>query len=680
MNNLNMVRVAMAYPKVHIGNVDLNVSEIKNLITTNESLMSADVIVLPELALTGYTCADLFLQPILIKQALNGLLNLNNALYQWNRNALIVVGLPFDFNDKGDLYNCAAVIHDGKILGIVPKTFLPNYREFYEKRWFKPATLETGLKAKVGFYGEIPFGTDLLFTCGNLPELKIGIEICEDVWAPIPPSSFQAIAGATLLLNLSASNETVAKSVYRREMITQQSGRCGAAYAYCSSGPTESTTDLVFGGHCILAENGSLVAETKRFEESDVLIADIDVEKLASEKRKCPTFADSQQYLTRQFREIKFNGKFVGDHEDIARKINPMPFVPNDPVTLKNRCEEIFNIQVCGLMKRIQQIGPNGRYTIGISGGLDSTLAALVAYKAFNKLGWDTTHVDAITMPGFGTSSRTLENSKNLMIQLGFTSSLIDIRPLSFQTFQDIKHKPFNLELPTNVWEFVQTLKDLPEGSKDVVFENVQARCRTMLLMNRGFVIGTGDLSELALGWCTYNGDHMSMYGVNCSIPKTLVKFLVKYVAENEIEDEELKDTLISIYNTIISPELLPLGADGQITHSTEDAIGPYELHDFFMFHFLRNSFAPSKIAILANYAFKGKYNCDTIVKWLKVFLQKFFTNQFKRSCIPDGPKVGSVSLSPRGDWRMPSDAEVSMWMNDLNKVGNWKHYNDWAK
>lgn len=653
-----MIRVVAAYPVVHIGNVQKNCDEILKLSKEWEN-NNVDIAVFPELCLTGYTCADLFHQSQLIEDALSGLEYLTKKI-----KSTIIVGLPVSVN--GSLYNCAAVIDQNKVIGIVPKTFLPNYKEFYEKRWFQ--TPQSTDSHYVNINGKsIPFGTDILFSAANFPEFKFGVEVCEDAWMPIPPASFQAIAGATLIFNLSASNDTVTKSDYRREMIKQASGRYISGYVYCSSGPTESTADVVFGGHCIIAENGSLLIETKRFKNQDWIMSDIDIEKLLNSRRSAPTFADSRRYLNKGF--ITHNCSSSITNDTIIRKVDPLPFVQSNLETLKSRCEEIFNIQVCALAKRLQQVGKTN-FSIGISGGLDSTLAALVVHKTFKELDWDTKLVNAITMPGFGTSSKTLNNSLKLMDQLGFTASTVDIQELCIKTFKDINHRPFGI-YPTSNWDhgqiiedgcrFIDKLQKIPTGSKDVTFENVQARIRTLILMSKGFVFGTGDMSELALGWCTYNGDHMSMYNVNCSIPKTLVKFLVKYIAENEVPDA-LNKTLMDIYETTISPELLPLNQDGTISQSTEDLIGPYELHDFFLFYFAKNGFKPDKILALAKLAFT--YEEDIIKKWLKVFLTRFFAMQFKRECVPNGPKVGSVSLSPRGDWRCPSETDCESWLN----------------
>jgi len=657
MNNLlKTARLVVAYTEVKVGNPKDNVDAMIKVLDSLNPKRKPDVILFPELSVTGYTCADLFNQTVLLEAAWRETLRL--AAYVQDQ--IIVVGVPYA---KGHtLYNCAAVLNNHRVVGLIPKTYLPNYKEFYESRWFYPASQE---KCEI-VEGDIPFGIDLIFEVNS--SLKIGIEICEDVFAVIPPSSYQALAGATLLLNLSASNETVAKAEYRRSLVKNQSGRCIAAYAYCSAGPTESTTDLLFGGHCIVAENGSILQETERFKIEDSLVVDIDLEKLINERRCTPTFQDAQRRLPNN----KFRTVIVYTSDTtICRKENKFPFVPSDPATLDKRCEEVFHIQVGALKKRMGQV-LNKKFVIGVSGGLDSTLVLLVAIKACDQLGLPRTSIDAVTMPGFGTSDHTKNNADKLMELLGVARTTIDIREQCLETFRNIGHKPFGIDLDTNgdnsgapvdlEW-FQEELANLPQGATDVVFENVQARVRTMLLMSRGFVLGTGDMSELALGWCTYNGDHMSMYNVNCSIPKTLVKFLVNWVAESDTHGE-LHNTLKSIVATEISPELLPL-KDGKIVHSTESIVGPYPLIDFFLFHLVRNNFAPRKIAALAEGAFT-EYAPAQIKDWLRDFLKRFFQSQFKRNCVPDGPKVGSVSLSPRGDWRMPSDAEVDLWIKDL--------------
>ena len=548
----------------------------------------------------------------------------------------------------------------GDICGIVPKQFLPNYKEFYEARWFRAAN---GSEPK--FVNDIPFGIDLLFT-NDLFKVSIGVEICEDLWVPIPPSSFQAIGGANVLLNLSASDETVGKSIYRKNLVENQSGRCVAAYAYCSSGPTESTSDLVFGGHSIIAENGTVLAESAKFvRESQVTTADVDIQKLNLERQKTNSFGDSVKFSKNSYIPIKISlsetEKESLDKQmlDLKREVSPTPFIPSSNQQLAERCKEIFSIQTCGLAKRLESLRPDSKINIGISGGLDSTLALLVAVKACDAMGWSRKRIRGITMPGFGTTERTKNNATNLMQKLGILTEEIDIRPACLQAFRDAGHKPFGLEIDAyeNAAVFQQKLQSVV-GKQDVTFENIQARLRTFYLMSKGFVLGTGDLSESALGWCTYNGDHMSMYNVNCSVPKTLVKFLVEYIALNEFDrDSEISKILLDIVATKISPELLPPAHNGEIAQDTQDLVGPYILHDFFLSHFIRTGATPEKILFLAQIAFKNIYKTEEIEKYLKIFYDRFFSMQFKRNCVPDGPKVGSVSLSPRGDWRMPSDA-----------------------
>ena len=664
----DMCRVTTVSPTVRVGDVSYNVEKHIEHITANQH---SDIIVFPELSLTGYTCGDLFGQKLLIDAAKNALFELTSKI---RCRATVVVGLPIFVKETGGLYNCAAVINDRKLLGIVPKSYLPNYREFYESRWFVGANGSEPSEISVLSFTKTPFGTDLLFK-SDWAEWILGVEICEDVWAPLPPSVHKALAGANVLVNLSASNETVGKADYRRNFVKSQTGALLAGYAYCSAGPTESTSDLVFGGHCIIGENGQLLAESKRFNRKDhVLTADIDYERMNHERAAMPgTFTEcarrnqngSPKYF---YRTIEFKSPAWGGRPDLIRPVDPMPFVPQDQGTLAERCEDIFSIQVRGLAKRIESL-PNSEVVIGVSGGLDSTLALLVTVKAFDLLGIDRKKIIGVTMPGFGTTPRTLKNAIDLMTVLGITQRTIDIRELALQAFRDMGHKPFGMDISKmiDLETFTAELELLAcQGEiNDLVFENVQARLRTFYLMSQGFVVGTGDLSELALGWCTYNGDHMSMYNVNCSIPKTLVKFLVKFVAESD-EVPEAAGTLGDIVNTLISPELLPSKA-GQIVQSTEGKLGPYILHDFFLYHFIRNGFTPSKILNLARIAFK--YDSQTLYMTMKTFLNRFFVAQFKRNCVPDGPKVGSVSLSPRGDWRMPSDAVKNLWLNDLE---NW--------
>ncbi|RDJ35533.1 MAG: NAD(+) synthase [Crenarchaeota archaeon] len=673
---LNTYRVVAAYPAIEVGNPKVNVEEIITTFQVLKKQHQPDVILFPELSLTGYTCGELFHQSVLLESAKKTLLYLAQHVYE----EIVVVGLPVVVDNA--VYNCAAILNTKKIIGIIPKTYLPNYREFYEKRWFSPAPAQGQTLTDFCYYN-IPFGTDLLFEDKN--GLKIGVEICEDLWAPIPPSSYQALAGANLLLNLSASNEIVAKSEYRRELVKNQSARCMAAYVYCGAGPTESTSDLTFAGHCLAVENGSILGETKRFKPEDHLLVDVDVEKLRNERRRTNTFQDNKDRIyVPAFKTIKIVTKT--NENDTLRVESKFPFVPNDPATLHERCWDIFNIQTNSLIKRLSRV--SGNLTIGISGGLDSTLSLLVAVKACKMIGKSPKKIDAVTLPGFGTSDHTLDNANKLMDYLGVSKTAIDIRQHCLNTFKEIGHKPFGIDPNMSLEEFEQELQKLPDGSQDTVFENVQARVRTMLLMSRGFVLGTGDLSELAIGWCTYNGDHMSMYNVNASVPKTLVKFLVDWVADNEcrelvrwpgwdvFEDDagealnhlaaKLQETLKSIVNTQISPELLPL-KDGKSQHSTEEIVGPYPLLDYFLFHFVRNNFSPSKIYILAQKSFP-EYTSDQIKAWLKDFLKRFFNNQFKRDAVPNGPKVGTVSLSPRGDWKMPSDADASIWIEDLDQ------------
>lgn len=665
MSRHGFVRVAAMAPPLKLADPRTNAAATIDAMHQAAEL-GVDVLVGPELGLTGYTCNDLFFQQVLLHgavDALQAVMMASARLYS----GVVVVGLPLVVDDQ--IFNCAAFVSEGEVLGIVPKTYLPTYKEFYDARFFAPAS--TASATSVTLFGKsIPFGADLLFYSRQLDALTIGIEICEDLWCPIPPSSIQAIHGATLLLNLSASNETIAKAAYRRELVVQQSARCIAAYAYASAGRGESTTDIVFGGHCLIAENGSLLSESPRFQRQLVLqTTDVDLDRIRVNRQLTTSFGDAllDPGIKRSFRRIGFHLPERRAPELLLRSIDAHPFVPSKAIELKERCEEIFTIQVTGLGRRLEQIGAPP-VSIGVSGGLDSTLALLVLCKTLDSLGVPRSQIRAITMPGFGTTNRTLTNAKDLMNRLGVTYREIDIRPLCFEEMKALGHSPFGIKLDGMTYETItEPLRHLPpEKRKDLTFENVQARVRTSLLMNTAFVIGTGDLSELALGWCTYNADHTSMYNPNVSIPKTLVKFLVRWAAENEF-DGPARDTLIDIVNTEISPELLPADANG-VAQSTESSIGPYELHDFFMFHFLRYGTSPEKILYLATHAkFDVPYSLTEIRKWLRVFITRFFGNQFKRSCLPDGPKVGSVSLSPRGDWRMPSDANASLWLENLS-------------
>jgi NAD+ synthase (glutamine-hydrolysing) len=659
MTHYGFARVAAIVPRLRVGDCAFNAGRIVGLLSQAEA-QHVQVAVFPELCLTGYTCADLFHQPVLQRAALTGLAEVA-AHTKSNFSGLAIVGLPVALDDQ--LFNCAAVMHHGRVLGVVPKSYIPNYKEFYESRWFAPAASAKSRDVLIGDV-RVPFGTDLLFDASaSIPGLVIGVEICEDLWVPIPPSSTQALRGATLLVNLSASNEVIGKSSYRRQLVLDQSGQCMAAYVYTSCGVWESTTDVIFGGHCLIAENGALLAESPRLVRQETILAvDVDLERLRVERQRANTFGANQIQAT-ECRRVPFALRPTTSPPRLMRNIDAHPFVPRGEEQLRERCHDIFQTQVAGLAKRLEHIGTPPVY-VGISGGLDSTLALLVTCKTFDLLGLARQKIHGITMPGFGTTPRTKANAQSLMRQLAVTSSEIDIRQLCFEEWSALSHKPFGIDLAgLNAAQFADRLKQVPaERCHDLVFENVQARMRTSLLMNSGFVIGTGDLSELALGWCTYNGDHMSMYNPNVSIPKTLVKFLVRWAAQNEF-DGDARRTLLDIVATVISPELLPAGADGA-GHSTESAIGPYELHDFFLFHFLRYGAPPEKILFLAEHAkFDVTYERPEIRNWLKMFVKRFFANQFKRSCLPDGPKVGTISLSPRGDWRMPSDAEAALWL-----------------
>lgn len=663
------VRVAAAVPRLRVADCDHNAQGILALLKCAEAEQVA-VAVFPELSLTGYTCADLFHQTVLQRSALASL----EKVVEEGRelfSGVAVVGLPVEVDDR--LFNCAAVIHTGRILGIVPKSFLPNYKEYYEARWFAPGQ-NLAIRTIEVLGQQVPFGPKQLFQATDVEGLVIGVEICEDLWVPVPPSSLQALCGATILLNPSASNEVIGKAAYRRNLLQSQSGRCIAGYVYVSCGVDESTTDVVFGGHGLIAENGVLIAESGRFQSKpDLLMADLDLERLRMERLRTNSFADSKPSRAPSpgdkleevvFLRIPFTLNRTGSPLPLHRQVDPHPFVPSGQEQLRERCEEIFHSQMTGLARRLNHVG-DCELTLGISGGLDSTLALLVTCKALDALKRPRRRLHAYTLPGFGTSARTLNNARALMKHLDVTAAEIDIRGLCLEEMRVLGHRPFGIDLTgLSVDELTVRLSQIPaDQCQDLVFENVQTRVRTNLLMNRGFMIGTGDLSENALGWCTYGGDHMSMYNPNVSIPKTLVKFLVRWAAENEF-DGEARKTLLDIVATTISPELLPAGVDGLAIQDTESTIGPYELHDFFLFHFLRYGAPPEKILFLAEHAnFDRKYSPNEIRCWLRVFIQRFFANQFKRSCLPDGPKVGTISQSPRGDWRMPSDAQATAWL-----------------
>jgi len=631
------VKTAAATPKIKVADCSYNREAICQLITTM-SKAGSKIMVFPELSITGYTCGDLFWQTLLLEEAKKELIKI--IQYTENIDGLIFVGLPFEKEQK--LYNVAAVINRGKLIGFVPKTHLPNYNEFYEARHFTKAPEEN---ASVLFEGkEVAFGTKLLFICEEMPNLVISAEICEDVWAPNPPSINHALAGAIVIVNLSASDETVGKVEYRNQLITGQSSRLLCGYIYANAGEGESTTDLVFGGHNIIAENGVALAESERFKHG-IIYGDIDVKRLQTERRRMTTF---QTEGSADYRKIPFH---VNQEETkLDRIFAKTPFVPSDNKDRAKRCEEILSIQAMGLKKRLEHTNCK-KVVIGISGGLDSTLAMLVIVRAFDLLAIPREDIIAVTMPCFGTTDRTYQNACKLTKILGATLREINIKEAVMVHFKDIGHDIDN---------------------HDITYENAQARERTQVLMDianqvGGMVIGTGDMSELALGWATYNGDHMSMYGVNSSVPKTLVRHLVFYYAKR-CHDEELEKILKDIYNTPVSPELLP-PKDGEITQKTEDVVGPYELHDFYLYYILRFGYEPKKVYRIAKETFRDFYEEDIILKWLKVFYRRFFSQQFKRSCLPDGPKVGSVAVSPRGDLRMPSDASVSIWLKELEDI-----------
>jgi NAD+ synthase (glutamine-hydrolysing) len=664
MIQYGFLRVAAASPVMRVADCSYNVEQILALLKRAEG-EGAALAVFPELCVTGYTCADLFQHATLLRGAVDALVRLVEASASVF-SGIAVLGVPLAVDDQ--VFNCAAVVHRGRLLGLVPKSFIPNYKEFYEGRWFAAAATARSREVMIGG-ARVPFGTDRLFAAEDVDGLILGVEICEDLWVPIPPSSAQALAGATVLVNLSASNEVIGKAPWRRQLVVSQSGRCIAAYVYSSCGVHESTTDVVFGGHCLVAENGTLLAESQRFRrDGTLLVADVDLDRLRADRVRTNSFGDAQLYLGhgRPFERTGFrlDPAKRATPGPLRRPIDAHPFVPKGQEQLRERCEEIFHTQVAGLAKRLDHIG-KPPVSIGISGGLDSTLALLVACQTMDALGVPRDRIRALTMPGFGTSDETLANARDLMRHLGVSVREVDIRPLCLEEWRALKHLPFGIPLDgLTLEELSRRLGDLREEKlQDLVFENVQARVRTSLLMNSGFVVGTGDVSELALGWCTYNGDHMSMYNPNSSIPKTLVKFLVDWAARNEFTGEA-RDTLIKIVATEISPELLPRDREGRARQSTESAIGPYELHDFFLYHFLRYGAPPEKILFLAGQAeFSRPYRAEELRRWLQVFVRRFFANQFKRSCLPDGPKVGTISLSPRGDWRMPSDAQAALWL-----------------
>jgi len=640
LSKLGMIRIAVVSPALKVADVPFNCREILKAVERAVK-ENVQLLICPELGVTAYTCGDLFFQQSLIEGAREAVLDLAGETAK--HPLALVVGLPV--NQGGRLFNCAAFLAGGEVRGLVPKTFLPNTQEFYEERWFSSSADRTANEL-VWDGRTIPFGPDLLFQARGRPDCRVGIEICEDVWSVEPPSGAMALAGATVLLNLSASPELLAKEAYRRQLVQSQSARCLAAYAYASAGPGESSTDLVYSGHSLIAENGIVLAETERFQfETELAMADIDLERLTNERLKNNSFGAARP--KGNFRVVDFP---LADPESgrLLRAVPATPFVPGVDAERADRCREIFSLQTTGLAKRLGHTGSH-RAVIGISGGLDSTLALLVTVKAFDKLNLDHQGVVAVTMPGFGTTDRTRINAEKLAGLLGVTLRIISIDQAVHQHFADIGHD---------------------SEKHDITYENSQARERTQILMDianqeHGLVVGTGDLSELALGWCTYNADHMSMYNVNVGVPKTLVRYLVSWCAEAEFSGEA-RAVLEDIVATPFSPELLPADEDGTISQVTEEHVGPYVLHDFFLYHVVRMQFRPAKIYHLACRAFEGDYPSKEIHRWLGVFYRRFFAQQFKRSCLPDGPKIGSVVLSPRGDWRMPSDASARLWLEEL--------------
>ena len=671
MDEHGFYRVAAASPRVRVGHPEANGEAIIDLLRQAER-EGVELVVFPELCLTGYTCGDLFNDRTLLggaREALRTLARESASYYS----GLAIVGLPLLLEDQ--LYNVAAIIGQGQIHGIIPKRYLPNEKEFYEQRWFTP-WVDREERTEHFLTGRaIPLGDGVWKMNSSRwvgDGVCLGVEICEDLWTPIPRSVALAFSGANVICNPSASNDLTTKSDYRRQLVQSQSARLMTGYVYASAGVTESTTDLVFGGHCFIAENGVILAESKRFSREPVMIvADIDIERLSIDRMRTRSWNDQkgEEFLPPVAGHTLDLGESPARVGPLRRVVAAHPFVPSHGDRLAERCEEIFHIQVSGLSKRVEVAGPPS-LQIGISGGLDSTLALLVAVKTCDLLSIDRTRVHGITMPGFGTSDRTFANAQAIMQHLKITAETIDIKTLSLDAFRAIGHRPFGIQVDgMDLDTFQDRLRELPDHQRhDLTFENVQARIRTFLLMSRGFVVGTGDMSELALGWATHNGDHMSMYNPNVSIPKTLVRFLVRWVADHEF-DGDAREVLHSIADTEISPELLPPSRDGSI-QSTEASVGPYELHDFFLYHFLRFGFRPTKIFRLACEArFDRPYTPSEIKSWLGQFFRRFFHSQYKRSCLPDGPKVGSISLSPRGDWRMPSDAEGTLWLDEIERL-----------
>ena len=637
-----LIKVAAAVPAVKVAGIDYNVKEIERLIALAEG-QGVEVICFPELCMTGYSCQDLFKEQLLLTKAEEGLIDLMD--FTRKLDVISVIGMPVQVD--GLLLNCAVVLQGGTILGVVPKTYLPNYNEFYEKRWFASAQDLNPTTIYLAGSQVCMSAEPKLFNTGD--GVKFGVEICEDVWAPIPPSNNLTMAGADIILNCSASDELIGKHAYLRSLLAQQSARTMSGYVYSSCGFGESTQDVVYGGNAMIFENGKLLAEGERFSlQPQMQIAQIDVERLRTERHTNSTFINAQRNAHAQIIDAKV---VMGEHPfELIRKIDAHPFIPADD-EMATTCEEILNIQTAGLAKRLLHTNCQ-HVVVGISGGLDSTLALLVCVRTFNRMGLDRKGIVGVTMPGFGTTDRTHDNAATLMQTLGISQMEIPIAKAVTQHFQDIGHD-------ANI--------------HDATYENSQARERTQILMDlanklNALVVGTGDLSELALGWATYNGDHMSMYGVNAGIPKTLIQYIIRYLSAQTAFSAQ-KDTLTDIIDTPISPELTPADKDGKIQQKTEDLVGPYELHDFFLYYFMRFGFRPAKIFLMAQHAFGDAYDKETIKKWLTTFCRRFFSQQFKRSCLPDGPKVGSISLSPRGDWRMPSDACSTLWLKECEEL-----------
>lgn len=635
-------RISACVPRLKVADVRYNIDEMKRLAAMPQNSESA-VMLFPELAVTGYACADLFHSSALLEASDRGVAELA-AAFAGLGVQIIVFGAPVQF--RGRLFNAAVFVQNGRVLGVVPKINLPNYREFYEKRYFSSGRGIRNESFRFAGFDNVPFGVDLIFDVSA--ELRIGAEICEDMWTTIPPSSQLALNGATLLLNLSASNELVGKSEYRRELVRGQSARCVAAYAYVSAGVHESTTDIVCGGHAVIAENGGVLLDSERFfRDGRVFQADVDLRRIRAARLSDSPYANSVEMNAGSGCRM-IPALPVPEPSGLHRTVAPHPFVPSDNAVRDVRCREIFSIQSAGLAKRIEHTSAK-KLVIGISGGLDSTLALLVCVNTLKLLKRPADDVIAVTMPGFGTTGRTYNNAVGLCHELGTELREISIKEACLEHFRNIGHDP---------------------EEHNVVYENSQARERTQILLDiankvGGIAIGTGDLSESAMGWCTYNGDHISMYSVNCSVPKTLIRYVIGWVGDNSTA--QVRAILQDIIDTPVSPELLPAAQDGTIQQKTEDIIGPYEIHDFFLYHFLKYGAAPEKLRFLAEHAFAGTYTAVQIETWLKTFLRRFFTQQFKRSCMPDGPKVGTISLSPRGDWRMPSDASSAVWFSNLN-------------